>query len=141
MNTKTVRSDYIRLYFSLPLLLILSLGIYVLCRIVLCIYLCSPIFRMSKSVFFVKSHCLLYFQAYRIEPLVLKHYSTIAPLKIHKIHEAKKVPYSEMKSKAYAAFGKAVSQGRYLTRLEGERERGVNDQRGILMSELFYFCS
>lgn len=50
-------------------------------------------------------------QAYRIEPLVLKHYSTIAPLKIHKLKEAKKVPYSEMKAKAFAAFGKAASQG------------------------------
>ncbi|KAF6035298.1 DDHD1 [Bugula neritina] len=48
--------------------------------------------------------------AYRIEPLVLKHYSTIAPLKIHKLKEAKKVPYSEMKAKAFAAFGKAASQ-------------------------------
>lgn len=40
-----------------------------------------------------------------MEPLVLKHYSTIAPLKIHKVHDAKKTPYSEMKAKAYAAFG------------------------------------
>lgn len=57
------------------------------------------------DIYLFPSHFrFILFQAYRIEPLVLKHYSTIAPLKIHKIHDNKKTPYSEMKAKAYAAF-------------------------------------
>ncbi|KAK3093034.1 hypothetical protein FSP39_010311 [Pinctada imbricata] len=42
--------------------------------------------------------------AYRLEPLVLKHYSTIIPLPIHRFDNMKKVPYQKMKTKAYAAF-------------------------------------
>ena len=51
----------------------------------------------------------IFFQAYRIEPLILKHYSTVMPLPIHKYDTANKVPYQSMKSKAYAAFETAGS--------------------------------
>ncbi|XP_069116224.1 phospholipase DDHD1-like isoform X1 [Argopecten irradians] len=42
--------------------------------------------------------------AYRLEPLILKHYSTIAPLCIHKHDAGNKQPYGQMKTEAYAAF-------------------------------------
>ena len=43
------------------------------------------------------------FQAYRLEPLILKHYSTIGPLHIHRVDSTKKLPYDKMKPMAYAA--------------------------------------
>lgn len=42
--------------------------------------------------------------AYRLEPLILKHYSTIMPLPIHRFDIKQKEPYNQMKTKAYAAF-------------------------------------
>jgi phospholipase DDHD1 len=41
--------------------------------------------------------------AYRLEPLILKHYSTISPIEVHRASDsssAKHIPYKEMKSKA-----------------------------------------
>ncbi|XP_067941701.1 phospholipase DDHD1-like [Watersipora subatra] len=56
--------------------------------------------------------------AYRIEPLILKHYSSIAPLKIHKISEPKKTPYGQMKAMAYTSIRKATTP----------RKRAKNEQ-------------
>ncbi|KAK7103636.1 hypothetical protein V1264_018501 [Littorina saxatilis] len=42
--------------------------------------------------------------AYRLEPLVLKHYATIMPLPIHYHNSPKRPPYTLMTRKAYAAF-------------------------------------
>ncbi|KAL8565172.1 hypothetical protein ACOMHN_003959 [Nucella lapillus] len=42
--------------------------------------------------------------AYRLEPLVLKHYATIMPLPIHYFNSAHRTPYTQMTRKAYAAF-------------------------------------
>ncbi|KAH3854843.1 phospholipase DDHD1-like [Dreissena polymorpha] len=42
--------------------------------------------------------------AYRLEPLILKHYSTISPLVIHKCDSPNKVPYTKIPSTAFAAF-------------------------------------
>ncbi|KAK6183516.1 hypothetical protein SNE40_010986 [Patella caerulea] len=42
--------------------------------------------------------------AYRLEPLVLKHYATIMPLPIHHYNSPKKVPYVKLTRKAYAAL-------------------------------------
>ncbi|XP_052768948.1 phospholipase DDHD1-like isoform X2 [Mya arenaria] len=42
--------------------------------------------------------------AYRLEPLVLKHYSTVHPLVIHRYDTADKTPYTQIQSKAFAAF-------------------------------------
>ncbi|XP_041353562.1 phospholipase DDHD1-like [Gigantopelta aegis] len=42
--------------------------------------------------------------AYRLEPLILKHYSTIAPLLIHYYDSHKKTAYLQMQRTAYAAF-------------------------------------
>ncbi|XP_063426380.1 phospholipase DDHD1-like [Mytilus trossulus] len=49
--------------------------------------------------------------AYRIEPLILKHYTTVMPLPIHKYDAANKVPYQTMKTKAYAAFESTSRSG------------------------------
>ena len=43
-------------------------------------------------------------QAYRLEPLILKHYSTVKPLVIHNYESGSKTPYTKMETKAYAAF-------------------------------------
>ena len=48
----------------------------------------------------------LHLQAYRIEPLILKHYSTIRPLKIHKADSNKQIPYHEIQPMAYSAATK-----------------------------------
>ncbi|XP_062596955.1 phospholipase DDHD1-like [Saccostrea cucullata] len=47
--------------------------------------------------------------AYRLEPLILKHYSTIMPLPIHRFDGKQKESYNSMKTKAYAAFKPSVS--------------------------------
>ena len=50
---------------------------------------------------------LLFFfflQAYRLEPLILKHYSTVKPLVIHSYESVNKTPYTKMETRAYAAF-------------------------------------
>ncbi|XP_022095658.1 phospholipase DDHD1-like [Acanthaster planci] len=39
--------------------------------------------------------------AYRLEPLMLKHYSTISPLPIHRADSPKQTPYDQMKTTAY----------------------------------------
>ena len=46
----------------------------------------------------------MHLQAYRLEPLILKHYSTVKPLVIHNYESTNKTPYTKMESKAYAAF-------------------------------------
>lgn len=43
-------------------------------------------------------------QAYRLEPLILKHYATLMPLPIHSFNAPKKTPYIHVKATAYAAF-------------------------------------
>ncbi|CAL1526177.1 unnamed protein product [Lymnaea stagnalis] len=48
--------------------------------------------------------------AYRLEPLILKHYSTIMPLQIHHFSAPKKLPYSKIPSRAYAAFTGAIDE-------------------------------
>ncbi|XP_056022566.1 phospholipase DDHD1-like isoform X2 [Ostrea edulis] len=47
--------------------------------------------------------------AYRLEPLILKHYATIMPLPIHRFDSKQKEAYNEMKTKAYAAFKPSAS--------------------------------
>lgn len=42
--------------------------------------------------------------AYRLEPLILKHYSTVKPLVIHRYDSSHKVPYTKIESTAFAAF-------------------------------------
>lgn len=42
--------------------------------------------------------------AYRLEPLILKHYSTVKPLVIHRYEAGNKMPYTKMESTAFAAF-------------------------------------
>lgn len=42
--------------------------------------------------------------AYRLEPLILKHYSTVKPLVIHSFESSDKTPYTKMEARAYAAF-------------------------------------
>ncbi|CAC5358178.1 DDHD1 [Mytilus coruscus] len=49
--------------------------------------------------------------AYRIEPLILKHYTTVMPLPIHKYDATNKMPYQTMKTKAYAAFESGSRSG------------------------------
>ncbi|XP_033106666.1 phospholipase DDHD1-like isoform X2 [Anneissia japonica] len=39
--------------------------------------------------------------AYRIEPLLLKHYTTIMPLQIHRWESSKQVPYDQIQAKVY----------------------------------------
>ncbi|GFN82833.1 phospholipase ddhd1 [Plakobranchus ocellatus] len=48
--------------------------------------------------------------AYRLEPLILKHYSTIMPLHIHHFSDPKKQPYSKIPRRAYAAFTGAIDE-------------------------------
>lgn len=43
-------------------------------------------------------------QAYRLEPLILKHYSTMMPLRVHHYDSTKKTPYDQMSAVAYAAL-------------------------------------
>ena len=59
---------------------------------------------MGESVHVDFNHCYFPLQAYRLEPLILKHYATIAPLTIQRHDLGKKVPYNQMKTTAYAAF-------------------------------------
>lgn len=47
---------------------------------------------------------VIFFQAYRLEPLILKHYATVRPLTIHKFDAPGKTPYMKMPSTAFAAF-------------------------------------
>ena len=47
---------------------------------------------------------VLLLQAYRLEPLILKHYSTVKPLVIHSFESSNKTPYTKMETRAYAAF-------------------------------------
>ncbi|XP_021379942.1 phospholipase DDHD1-like isoform X2 [Mizuhopecten yessoensis] len=61
--------------------------------------------------------------AYRLEPLILKHYSTIAPLCIHKHDAGNKQPYGQMKTEAYAAF-----------QASSESERGDQSDREFVDS-------
>lgn len=43
-------------------------------------------------------HCSKFpFQAYRLEPLILKHYSNISPVQIHWYNTANPLPYEHMK--------------------------------------------
>ncbi|KAL3874040.1 hypothetical protein ACJMK2_037104 [Sinanodonta woodiana] len=42
--------------------------------------------------------------AYRLEPLVLKHYCTVMPLTIHHHDASQKLSYTKVTAKAYAAF-------------------------------------
>ncbi|XP_072032458.1 phospholipase DDHD1-like isoform X2 [Amphiura filiformis] len=44
--------------------------------------------------------------AYRLEPLILRHYSTIRPLKIHRADSTKQIPYHEIQPMAYSAATK-----------------------------------
>jgi hypothetical protein len=44
----------------------------------------------------------LRWQAYRLEPLILKHYSGIKPLRIHRHDVLQKEPYDEMPPLPYA---------------------------------------
>ena len=37
-------------------------------------------------------------QAYRLEPLMLKHYANVAPMTIHHKDSAKQIPYDQIKS-------------------------------------------
>ncbi|XP_059177908.1 phospholipase DDHD1-like isoform X2 [Physella acuta] len=48
--------------------------------------------------------------AYRLEPLILKHYSTIMPLPIHHFSAPKKLPYSMFPARAYAALTGTVDE-------------------------------
>ena len=50
---------------------------------------------------------ILLLQAYRLEPLILKHYSTIEPLRIHRIDAASKTRYDLIPPQPY----KAVATG------------------------------
>ena len=45
------------------------------------------------------------FQAYRLEPLILKHYSTIIPLRIHRWDQVKQVEmaYGDIKPEGYTS--------------------------------------
>ena len=45
-----------------------------------------------------------YLQAYRLEPLILKHYSTLMPLRIHRHNSPHKDHYDSMPCKAYVTF-------------------------------------
>lgn len=63
--------------------------------------------------------------AYRIEPLILKHYSTIMPLPIHKYDTTNKLPYQSMKSKAYAAVESSGS-------VEKLTEKGDKSENGSI---------
>ncbi|XP_064621214.1 phospholipase DDHD1-like isoform X2 [Lineus longissimus] len=42
--------------------------------------------------------------AYRLEPLILKHYATVLPLKCHRCEASKQESYQNMKAEAYAPF-------------------------------------
>ena len=50
-------------------------------------------------------------QAYRMEPLVLKHYSTLKPLHLHKHDSAKKTPYEQMKATAFTQPSSPANAG------------------------------
>ena len=62
------------------------------------------------------------FQAYRLEPLILRHYGTICPLPIHRF-EGRQVPYHTIKTTALPA---ALKTG-------GEEMKGV--QEGLVDAE------
>uniref|UniRef100_A0A2C9K0T3 DDHD domain-containing protein n=1 Tax=Biomphalaria glabrata TaxID=6526 RepID=A0A2C9K0T3_BIOGL len=65
--------------------------------------------------------------AYRIEPLILKHYTTIMPLAIHHFSEPKKLPYSKIPSRAYAAFTGAVEE---ITKDKSHKEEDSGEGSG-----------
>lgn len=47
--------------------------------------------------YFVSVFSELFLQAYRLEPLILKHYSNISPVQIHWYNTANPLPYEHMK--------------------------------------------
>ena len=47
---------------------------------------------------------VLLLQAYRLEPLILKHYSTIMPLRVHHHDSPKKAHYDKMPALAFSAL-------------------------------------
>lgn len=58
--------------------------------------------NLKKKFLFLLNYILI-LKAYRLEPLILKHYSTIMPIEVHNSSDstnAKHVPYEEMKNKA-----------------------------------------
>ncbi|KAL4237730.1 Phospholipase ddhd1 [Mactra antiquata] len=63
--------------------------------------------------------------AYRLEPLILKHYATVTPLVIHKYDTLNKVPYTKMESTAFAAF-----QGSNEV-LDGSKTEDTDDRESI----------
>lgn len=63
--------------------------------------------------------------AYRLEPLILKHYSTIRPLVIHRYDEPNKIPYTKMESTAFAAFMGS-------SEILDERERESSDKDSVI---------
>ncbi len=69
------------------------------------------------------------FQAYRLEPLILKHYATISPLRIHRADSPNKVPYEEMKAVAYSANiqGKDKKDGGSPAKVLSEKEQLLAD--------------
>ncbi|XP_035827763.1 phospholipase DDHD1 [Aplysia californica] len=65
--------------------------------------------------------------AYRLEPLILKHYSTIMPLHIHHFSAPKKEPYSKIPRRAYAAFTGAIDE---LTQKNKDEDSGDGEGSG-----------
>ncbi|XP_052058815.1 phospholipase DDHD1-like isoform X2 [Mytilus californianus] len=78
--------------------------------------------------------------AYRIEPLILKHYTTVMPLPIHKYDATNKVPYQTMKTKAYAAFESGSRSGSMekLTEKVGHlfKKKEIKDQMSAELKNL-----
>ena len=61
--------------------------------------------EITNSCFVIIIIIIFFFlQAYRLEPLILKHYSTVKPLVIHSYESVNKTPYTKMETRAYAAF-------------------------------------
>ncbi|XP_013412513.1 phospholipase DDHD1 [Lingula anatina] len=76
--------------------------------------------------------------AYRLEPLILKHYATILPLRVHKHDAPNKVPYENLKARAYSIMkdtGKDMQQFSHLSKSESIREEKQEELRQLEMKE------
>ncbi|ESO83548.1 hypothetical protein LOTGIDRAFT_133288 [Lottia gigantea] len=83
--------------------------------------------------------------AYRLEPLVLKHYATIMPLPIHHYDSRHKTPYVKMQRKAYAAL-KTTSEEQINVKINKVGDNGDKDDSdsaseiNLNPSKKFSFC-
>lgn len=66
-------------------------------------------------------------QAYRLEPLILKHYESVMPLRIHRFDSPNKVPYESM---PHVAFGPIRPQPSASSNTLAEEKNGEDVEEG-----------